>query len=120
MIGAMDGSILERWRREIDAARARAAELLDESEVAAELPARWVVTEDAVVWWIETGEVDEPDVDLEDVGRALVVRVRRRGEPAIARVLLPTPSDWVVEAIAVDFRDGGLEVRLVIRSGPSD
>jgi hypothetical protein len=111
----VDESILTAWRRELESARARAARLVDASERADELVARWLLTEEAVVWWVET-DASEPDVDLEDVGGAIVVRVRRAGERAPARAVLPIPPQPVVHAIAVEFREGGVEVRLLLES----
>ena len=110
----MNESILQLWRSELEAAREHARALVDDDEGAGDLVAHWVLTEDAVVGWIETGAVTEPDVDLEDLGEAIVVRVRRSGRPAVARVILPIPAALAVAGIAVDFREHGLEVRLVL------
>ena len=116
MVEPNTGSILEALRRELETARARVATLAltEDDASASELLAHWVLTERAIVWWIETGEVREPDVDLEDLGAAIVVRVRRTGEPQLARVVLPVPADPPIAGIAIEFREGGLEVRLVL------
>jgi hypothetical protein len=107
-------AFLAQWQREIETARARVAALVEREEAASELEARWVLTEEAVVWWIDVGAAREPDVDLEDVGGAIVVRVRREGAPPLARVVLPLPSSLPIAAIAVEFRERGLEVRLLL------
>ena len=115
-LDAVDDSILTIWRRELEAARARAASLVDLADAAEELPSRWVLTENAVVWRIETGLVAEPDVDVEDVGVAFVVRVRRGGALPPARAVIPLPSAPRITAISVEFRGEGVELRLLLES----
>ena len=115
-LDAVDDSILTIWRRELEAARARAAAVVDLADAAEELPSRWVRTENAVGWRLETGVGAEPDVDVEDVGVAFVVRVRRGDARPPARAVIPLPSAPRIAAISVEFRGEGVELRLLLES----
>jgi len=112
-----EAPFLAAWRLELETALAHAARLVDADEAADPLATRWVLTEDAIVWWVETGEVAESDVDLEDLGEVIVVRVRRTSRPDLARALLPMPVSVPLKGVAVAFHGGALEVRLLLRVG---
>jgi len=105
---------MEEWRRELEEARARALRLVDEREEASDLAARWSWSDDALIWQVEIGAAVEPDVDLEEVGDAIVVRVRRSGALPPGRAVVAAPRARAVAAVAVAFHDGALEVRFLL------
>ena len=97
--------------REIERLRRRHAAVLAEVAAAIEAPSAWELAGGTLCWHVVLCDVLEPDVDVEMLEDAVVVRgAAARGAMRLA--LLPVPPPYDVRRVAVRYRHGFLEVRI--------
>ena len=104
-------STKETLEREIARLRRRYHHLLGEAVESLEAPCLWDVTAEALCWKVFLDEVLEPDVDVEFLAEAIVVR----GETAARRLkqaLLPVPTPFNPRRARIRFVAGVLEIRV--------
>ncbi|MHC4952817.1 MAG: hypothetical protein ACYTGZ_02930 [Planctomycetota bacterium] len=99
----------ESLREEIRRLRARYRETLSE---AADAPSTWVLEERSLCWHVVLGDVAEPDIDIEEMHEALVVRAR--AESGMCQALVPVPGTFRRSRPRYAFRAEVLEIRFVL------
>jgi len=102
---------------EMARARSRYAWMLAEIAEALEAPCAWELIEEALCWHVVLRDAVEPDVDVEMLEEALIVRATIADR--LRHALLPVPSPFQVAGARVRFKAGVLEVRVYQRSGGS-
>lgn len=103
----------ERLADEIDRLRRRYRSLLREVEPARELPAQWTVSGEALRWHVPLEAVPEPDIDVEILAEALMLRAcLESGPQAILQALLPVPGGYDILHPAVRCEAGYVEIRV--------
>jgi hypothetical protein len=93
---------------EIERVRRRYVSLLEE---AAEAPCAWELLDEGLCWHVVLRDALEPDVDVELLEDAIVVRAMVEG--SLRLTLLPVPSPFRPPRPLLHFAAERLEVRLV-------
>ncbi len=98
---------------EIDRLRRRYRSQLREVEPARELRAQWTVSGEVLRWHVPLEAVPEPDIDVEILAEALVLRACLEPKPrSILQALLPVPEGYDIGHPAVRCEAGYVEIRL--------
>ena len=95
---------------EIARARRRYAWLLAELAEALEAPCTWELLEEALCWHVVLRDALEPDVDVEVLEEALIVRADAADR--MRQALLPVPPAFDVSRARIRFESGVLEIRV--------
>ncbi|MHC4957648.1 MAG: hypothetical protein ACYTGN_04675 [Planctomycetota bacterium] len=101
--------------QEMARARRRYAWLLMEVADAHEAPCTWELMEEALCWHVVLRDAVEPDVDVEILDQALVVRATVADR--LRHALLPVPAPFDAAHARIRFQAGVLEVRLYQQRG---
>jgi len=110
-------TIMRRAEVELEMTRARRryAWLLMEIADALDAPCAWELTEEALCWHVVLRDAVEPDVDVEVLDQALVVRATVADR--LRHALLPIPAPFDASHTRIRFEAGVLEVRVYQRRG---
>ena len=95
----------------IERVRRRYVSLLEEA-AAHGAPTLWDVADQTLCWHVVLRDALEPDIDLEILPDAIVVRA---GGPTVWQTLLPVPPPYATRRPRIRFRGGVLEIRLEVR-----
>ena len=95
---------------EMARARRRYAWLLMETADALEAPCTWELIEETLCWHVVLRDAVDPDVDVEILDEALVVRAIAADR--LRHALLPIPTPFVTAHTRIRFEAGVLEVRV--------
>jgi hypothetical protein len=109
------GRDLFSWlEAEIDRLRQRHAGLLRERAEAQELQAMWTLRGDVLRWHVVLDDVAEPDIDVEIVSEAFIVRARplSRREGLLVG-LLPVPAGFDLMRPEIRCEEGFLEIQVL-------
>jgi len=103
----------DRLLREIRRLKRRYAAFLEEVEAAHEAPSTWELEAETLCWHVVLRDVLEPDVDLELLEDAVVVR--GAVEERVRLTVLPVPAPFDVRHPEVSLRGEVLEVRVFVK-----
>jgi hypothetical protein len=107
----MDHDLISWLEGEIDRLRQRHAGFLREWAEAREMRALWTFGGDVLRWHVVLEDVVEPDIDVEIVTGALIVRARALSEcGGLFVCLLPVPSGFDVMRPEIRCEQDYLEV----------
>ena len=103
---------LTRTDLELEMARARRrhAWLLAEITGALEAPCTWELLEEALCWHVVLRDALEPDVDVQVLEEALIVRAA--APDRMRQALLPVPAPFDAARMRIRFESGLLEIRI--------
>jgi len=93
----------------IERVRQRYRALLEERP---EAPSTWELRRDSLRFYVVLAEADEPDVDVELLEDALVVRAAAGRD--VVHCLVPVPRPYRAHERSFLFRSGTLEIRLTV------
>lgn len=106
------------WRRwdlaqEIERLRRRYASVFEDTPDAVEAASVWEVAEETLCWHVVLRDALEPDIDVELLGDAIVVRAAPEERTGCLRqTILPVPSPFDASRSVVRFDAGVLEIRV--------
>jgi len=110
----MDRDLVSWLETEIDRLRRRHACFLREWAEAHELQALWTLSGNVLRWHVILEDVVEPDIDVEIVAEALIVRARPLSEHGGLLVsLLPVPSGFDLTRPQIRCEEGFLEIQVL-------
>ena len=116
----MSGSV-EELAREIERLRRLHLAALEEAAAVLEAPCAWEMAEEVLCWHVVLRDVLEPDLDIEVLEDALVVRAAVEGSMGmLRRAVLPVPRPFDPRRPAIRFEAGVLEVRILRVRGGGD
>ncbi len=110
----MDPIPRETVAAEIEELRRRYRALLENER---EAPSTWELSRDTLCWYVVLRDAIEPDVDVELLPDALVVRAVV-GD-TVVQCVLPVPRPFHAHKRQFSFQSGTLEIRLTLRAGPA-
>jgi hypothetical protein len=94
--------------------RARYRTLLREMPGARELVAQWTFSAGVLRWHVAVEDVDEPDIDIELLADAVIVRAQPLATSERLSVsLLPVPHFFARVSPQIRYEDGYLQIRYV-------
>ncbi|MHC4551099.1 MAG: hypothetical protein ACYTEZ_20300 [Planctomycetota bacterium] len=103
----------EAVAREMERLRRRHLHLLEEAARWLEAPCVWELEEEALHWHVVLRDVFEPDIDVEFVPEAIVVRgVVGMRAGVVRQALLPVPTPFDPRRASIRFRAGVLEIHV--------
>jgi len=105
---------LDHLAREISELARRLRGYGEDVRVESVLPSRWTLSGDSLLWHVRlTEELLEPDLDIEIVTNALIVRARPSSGPRTILVsILPVPRMFDVHDPEIRYRSTSLEITL--------
>jgi hypothetical protein len=104
---------LDWIREEIERLRRRWGSLYREREESRTLPAHWALHGSSLHWHVVLEDVLEPDIDVEILPEALVVRARPEADPCLLLVcVLPVPGGFDFRRPRIDCTASYLDIRV--------
>ena len=108
----MQPPVFDEIEREVQRLRRRYAAALREWPNSREASARWVVEATGLRWFVPLEDVVEADIDVEILNEVLIVRAGRAWpEPAVLVSILPVPTGFDSEPVAILYAQETLEIR---------